>query len=37
MTFSKETVQLLFLFDQYLHADNAISRVHKVENTTLSD
>ena len=37
MIFPKETVQLLFWFDQYVHVDNAISRVHKVEDTTLSD
>ena len=33
----KETVQLLFWFDQYLHVDNAISRVDKVEDTTPPD
>ena len=37
MIFPKETVQLLFWFDQYLHVDNAIPRVHNVEDATPSD
>ena len=37
MIFLKDLVQLLFSFDQYSHADNAISHVHKLEDTALSN
>ena len=35
--FPKGTVQYNIWFDQYLHVGNAISRVRKVEDTTLSN